>query len=56
MPPDFHPEIAETFDGCRNVNALAHFLTFGIVVKKFVAVPFARRIAPMRESEGRFLV
>lgn len=44
-------------DDCRNVSTFVHFLTFGIVVKKFiVAVPFARRIASMLESEGKFLV
>lgn len=51
------PEGDEELDGCRNVSTLAHFLTFGIVVKKFiVAVPFARRIASTLESEGKFLV
>jgi hypothetical protein len=44
-------------DDCRKVSTFAHFLTFGIVVKKFiVADPFARRIASMLESEGKFRV
>ena len=51
------PEGDEEPDDCRNVRTFAHFLTFGIVVKKFiVAVPFARRIASMLEREGIFLV
>lgn len=57
MTEDDCPEGDEELDGCRNVSTLAHFLTFGIVVKKFiVAVPFARRIASMLESEGMCLV
>ena len=57
LPISIQKSIAKTFDGCRNVNALAHFLTFGIVVKKFiVAVPFARRTASILESDGKFLV
>jgi len=51
------PEGDEEPGDCRNVRTFAHFLTFGIVVKKFiVAVPFARRIASMLEREGIFLV
>lgn len=54
---DDGPEVDEEFDEGRNVSTLAHFLTFGIVVKKFiVAVPFARRMASILESEGKFLV
>jgi len=55
MAEDDGPERGGELDGCRKVSTFAHFLTFGIVVKKLiVADPFARRIASMLESEGKF--
>ena len=54
MAEDGAPDGDEGLDDCRKVNTFAHFLTFGIVVKKLiVADPFARRIASMLESEGK---
>jgi hypothetical protein len=54
---DDDPGVDEELDDCRNVNTFAHFLTFGIVVKKLiVADPFARIIASMLESDGKFIV
>lgn len=48
------PEGDGELDDCRKVSTFAHFLTFGIVVKKLiVADPLARRIASMLESEGK---